>query len=118
MPFVKITRNKKIEAKNDKMMEEHYRYLAVIRYLQLRAAGEDKMKASANEGHIRGWTRICPSSTDALILPSRAPTSFCHFLHLFFCSWLFSPMANESQVGVKRIILHFEKSISIYALDY
>ena len=30
LPLVKITRNKKIEAKNDKMMWEHCRYLAVI----------------------------------------------------------------------------------------
>ena len=46
--FVKITRNKKIEAKNDKMMWEHCRYLAAIRYLQLLAAGEGKIKASVN----------------------------------------------------------------------
>ena len=48
LPLVKITRNKKIEAKNDKMMWRHCRYLAVIRYLQLRAAGEGKVKASVN----------------------------------------------------------------------
>ena len=53
------------------MMWEHCRYLAVIRYLQLRAAGEGKVKASVNaaskyydnEGadsyksrSIRGWS--------------------------------------------------------------
>ena len=48
LPLVKITRNKKIEAKNDKMMWRHCRYLAEIRYLQLRAAGEGKIKASVN----------------------------------------------------------------------
>ena len=46
LPLVKIARNKKIEAKNDKMMWRHCRYLAVIRYLQLRAAGKGKIKAS------------------------------------------------------------------------
>ena len=48
LPLVKITRNRKIEAKKDQMMWEHQRNLAVIRYLQLRIAGEGKIKASVS----------------------------------------------------------------------